>query len=144
MTNCPTSIGVYPSSGPHNSTTCPVKSFRCSSYVEINACTHDWCCSYGDSSVQIVTSYTTCSNGARWGISLIHAVKPTADITANVTAVAKTPKTYFRTHILPSRSVGRPTQNSSCDGERKAVWRRPRRRMLQGEQIICCNHTTLG
>jgi hypothetical protein len=83
-----------PSSSPHNSTTSSLikKSFRCSSYVVINVCIRDWCWRYGDSSDQILTSYTICSKVAQWNISLIHAVKPTSDVTVNLTAVAKTPK----------------------------------------------------
>jgi hypothetical protein len=108
----------------------------------VYVCIHDWCCGYGDSSDQILTSYTTCSNGTHRSISLKHAVKPTADVTVNVTTVAKTPKTLFRAQIFPSRSARRPTQNSSCDGERKNVWRMPLRRLV-GEQNICCIHTTL-
>ena len=44
------------------------------------------------SSDQILTSYTTCSNGAQWSLSLTHAVKPISDVTVNVTVVAKTPE----------------------------------------------------
>jgi hypothetical protein len=53
---------------------------------------HDKCCRNRDSSDQILTPYTTCSNCAERSISLIHAVKPTSDVTANVIAVANTPK----------------------------------------------------
>jgi hypothetical protein len=61
-------------------------------YKEGSVRIHDWSCSYGNSSDQILTSYTTCSNGAQWSVSLIHPVKPTSDVNANVTAVAKSPK----------------------------------------------------
>jgi hypothetical protein len=98
---------------------------------------HDKYCRNRDSSDQILTPYTTSSNGAQGSISLIRAVKPTSDVTANVIAVANTPKRiseprfcrqglHDSPHRIPLVTVkvrlsGAGHQGAYCEGEQH-IW----------------------